>query len=131
MDTNKQIKPIVTKQAPEAIGPYSQGVMAGDFLFLSGQLPIDPAKGTFVEGDIKDQTRQVFENIKAIALAAKTDLNHIVKTTVFLKDMADFQAMNEAYAEYFKAVLPARSAIQAARLPKDAAIEIETVFYLR
>ncbi len=126
----KQKAPVMTKQAPEAIGPYSQGVMAGDFLFVSGQLPIDPAKGTFVEGDIKDQTRQVFENIKAIASAAKTDMNHIVKTTVFLKDMSDFQAMNEVYSEYFSGVLPARSAIQAARLPKDATIEIETVFYL-
>ena len=130
MNSKKEIKSIATKQAPEAIGPYSQSVMAGDFLFLSGQLPIDPSLGEFVRGSIKEQTRQIFENIKAIALAAETDMNHIVKTTVFLNDMADFQDMNEAYAEYFDAVLPARSAIQAAKLPKDANIEIETIFYL-
>jgi len=130
MNLEKKIKSIATELAPEAIGPYSQAVIAGDFLFLSGQLPIDPSCGEFVHGDIKNQTRQIFENIKAIALAAKTDMNRIVKTTVFMNDISEFQEMNEVYAEYVGSVLPARSAIQAAKLPKNANIEIETIFYL-
>lgn len=119
-------KILSTTEAPAAIGPYSQGVDSG-IVFISGQLPIDPATGTFVPGDIADQTRRSLENVKAILRAAGLDMENIVKTTVFLKDINDFAAMNEAYAEFFPEHPPARSAVEVARLPKDASVEIEAI----
>ena len=121
---------ISTNDAPAAIGPYSQAVRVGDMLFTSGQIPIDPATGNLVPGDITAQTTRVLENLKAVLSAAGIDLVHVVKTTVFLKDMKDFAAMNVVYAKYFAGpgiVPPARSTIQVAALPKDAMIEIECI----
>ncbi|HHY92573.1 MAG TPA: RidA family protein [Firmicutes bacterium] len=121
---------VATDKAPAAIGPYSQGIRVGNLLFTAGQIPLDPATGQLVAGDIKAQTRQVLKNVAAILEAAGTSLQHVVKTTVFLKSMADFGAMNEVYAQFFTAPYPARSAVAVASLPKDAAVEIETVALL-
>jgi len=118
---------ISTQSAPAAIGPYSQAIRAGGLVFLSGQLPLDPATGQFVDGDVAALTRQIFRNIEAVLAAAGSSLDKIVKTTVFLADLADFQVMNDAYAEFFPASPPARSTVQVARLPRDARIEIEVV----
>ena len=120
-------KTIRTAKAPAAIGPYSQGIDGGTVIFTSGQLPLDPATGAFAEGGIAGQTRQSLLNIQAILAEAGLSMEHVVKTTVFLKDMNDFAAMNEAYAAFFQADPPARSAVEVARLPKDAAIEIEAI----
>lgn len=122
-------KVIKTKDAPGAIGPYSQAVSAGDFLFISGQLPIDPASGQIVEGGIKAQTYQSLKNLQGIIEAADSALSNVVKTTVFLKDMNEFTQMNEVYAQFFSDC-PARSAVEVSRLPKDAQIEIEAIVYL-
>ena len=116
-----------TPDAPKAIGPYSQGVRSGPFLFVSGQGPIDPATGALVDGDIGVQTRRVFANITAILKAGGASLDHVVRTTVYLADMNDFAAMNAAYAEHFSAPAPARTTIQAARLPRDMRIEIDVI----
>lgn len=121
------MKAINTEKAPAAIGPYSQAIEANGFIFASGQLPIDPATGCFPEGDIKEQTRQSLTNAKNILEAAGTDLAHVVKTTVFLSDMANFGAMNEVYAEFFDAPYPGRSAVAVKTLPKDALVEIECI----
>jgi 2-iminobutanoate/2-iminopropanoate deaminase len=118
---------ISAQDAPAAIGPYSQAVRAGDLIFLSGQLPVDPASGQIVDGDIGAMTRQIFANISAVLAAADSSLSKVVKVTVFLADMGDFAAMNAAYAEFFTAEPPARSTVQVARLPKDARIEIEVI----
>ena len=118
---------IQTEHAPAAIGPYSQAVQAGGSIYVSGQLPINPATGEFAGADIRAQARQSLENIKAILAAAGTDMAHVVKTTVLLQDRADFAAMNEVYAEYFSEPYPARAAFQVAKLPKDALVEIEAV----
>lgn len=118
---------IQTEHAPAAIGPYSQAVQAGGSIYVSGQLPINPATGEFAGADIRAQARQSLENIKAILAAAGTDMAHVVKTTVLLQDMADFAAMNEVYAEYFSEPYPARAAFQVAKLPKDTLVEIEAV----
>ncbi len=121
---------ISTAAAPAAIGPYSQAIRVGDMLFTSGQIPTDPATGNFVAGGIKEQTAQVIENLRAILAQAGVDLTHVVKTTVFLKSMGDFAAMNEVYAKYFAGpgvVPPARSTVAVAGLPKDALVEIECV----
>ena len=119
---------INTENAPAAIGPYSQAIDSNaGLLFVSGQLPIDPATGTFPEGGIKEQTRQSLLNARAILLAAGLDLNNVVKTTVFLADMADFSAMNEVYAQFFAAPFPARSAVAVKSLPKGAMVEIECI----
>jgi len=118
---------VATDRAPKAIGPYSQAIRAGSLLFCSGQIPLDPATGSLVDGDIAAQTRQVFANITAILQAAGTSLDRVVKTTVFLADMNDFAAMNEVYATYFSSPAPARSTIQAARLPRDARVEIDVI----
>jgi 2-iminobutanoate/2-iminopropanoate deaminase len=126
---NKRI--IRTPGAPSPIGPYSQAVAAeGNFLFTAGQVAIDPQTGQFVQGDIKSQTRQVLENLKAVLNGAGASLGDVVKTTVFLKNMDDFGAMNEIYAEYFKDSAPARSTVEVARLPRDAKVEIEVVAVL-
>ena len=116
---------IATEQAPRAIGPYSQAVRAGNLLFASGQIPIDPATGEFVAGGIAEQTAQVLKNLSAVMEAAGISLNQVVKTTVFLVDMDDFTAMNEVYAGFFGENPPARATVQAARLPRDAKVEIE------
>lgn len=120
-------KKLQTPNAPAAIGPYSQAIQAGGTIYVSGQLPINPATGEFAGADIRAQARQSLENIKAILAAAGADMAHVVKTTVLLQDMADFSAMNEVYAEYFSEPYPARAAFQVAKLPKDALVEIEAV----
>lgn len=122
------MKPISTNNAPAAIGPYSQGVDSrAGLVFLSGQLPIDPATGAFPEGGVKEQTRQSILNAKAILEAAGLGLQNVVKTTVFLADMADFAAMNEIYAQFFSQPFPARSAVAVKTLPKGALVEIECI----
>lgn len=119
---NKQIH---TDLAPAAIGPYSQAIEANGMVFASGQVPIDPATGNFVEGGIKEQTRQSLTNAQNILREAGTDLAHVVKTTVFLSDMDNFAAMNEVYAEFFSKPYPARSAVAVKTLPKGALVEVE------
>jgi 2-iminobutanoate/2-iminopropanoate deaminase len=121
---------VSTDSAPKAIGPYSQAVRAGQLLFISGQIPIDPATGNLIAGDIAAMTHRVFANIKAILAAAGGTLDQVVRTTVFLADMNDFAAMNEVYATYFGQPAPARSTVQAARLPKDARVEIDVIAIL-
>ena len=121
------MKTIHTEQAPKAVGPYSQAIEAGGFVFASGQLPIDPATGTFAEGGIKEQTRQSLTNAQAVLRAAGIDLTHVVKTTVFLSDIENFAAMNEVYAEFFKEPYPARSAFAVKTLPKGALVEVECI----
>ena len=118
---------ISTSAAPAAIGPYSQAVRAGSLLFVSGQIPLDPATAVLVEGDIAAQTHRVFRNLAGILEAAGSSLDRVVRTTVYLADMNDFAAMNEVYATYFSAPAPARATIQAARLPKDARVEIDVI----
>jgi len=118
---------IKTERAPEAIGPYSQAVRAGGFVFASGQIPIDPATGQFVAGGISEQTEQVLRNLSAVLEAAGSGLDRVVKTTVFLADMNEFAAMNEVYGRYFKRDVPARATVEAARLPRDARVEIEAI----
>lgn len=118
---------IHTEKAPKAIGPYSQAIKVGNLVFASGQVPIVPATGEFVEGGIKEQTRQSLTNAKHILEEAGTDLQHVVKTTVFLSDMADFAAMNEVYAEFFSQPFPARSAVAVKTLPKNALVEVECI----
>ena len=131
-----QIKTMIsTDHAPAAIGPYSQAVRVGEMVFTSGQVALDPASGTLVAGGVREQTARVLENLAAVLEAAGLDLSHVVKTTVFLKDMGDFAAMNEVYARHFAAksagakgaVPPARSTVEVARLPKDALVEIEAI----
>jgi 2-iminobutanoate/2-iminopropanoate deaminase len=121
---------VSTEKAPKAIGPYSQAVRAGQLLFISGQIPIDPATGTLIAGDIAAMTHRVFANIREILAAAGASLDQVVRTTVFLADMNDFAAMNEVYATYFSQPAPARSTVQAARLPKDARVEIDVIAIL-
>jgi len=123
-------KRINTEHAPAAIGPYSQAIATGNFLFTSGQLPIDPATGKLSTGPIEEQAQTVFRNLQAIAEAGGTNLGKAVKVTVFLADINNFQAVNSVYAEYFKEPFPARSAFQVAALPLGADLEIEAVFEL-
>ena len=118
---------INTAAAPAAIGPYSQAIEAGGMVFVSGQLPIDPSTGAFAEGGIKELTRQSLSNMKAILAEAGLTLDNVVKTTVFLADMADFAEMNEVYASFFQGVCPARSAVAVKTLPKEARVEIECI----
>jgi 2-iminobutanoate/2-iminopropanoate deaminase len=125
------MKVVNTEKAPKAIGPYSQGIIVNDFLFISGQIPFDPVTMQKVSENIKDQTRQSLENIKAIVENAGATMNDIVRCGVFLKNMDDFTAMNEVYAEYFTQWKPARSAVEVARLPKGVLIEIEAIANLK
>ncbi len=120
-------KIVATEKAPKAIGPYSQAVISNGFVFLAGQIPLDPASGQIIEGDVAKQTERVFENLKAVLEAAGSSLERVVKTTVFLKDMGEFAAMNEVYARYFPANAPARSTVEAARLPRDVRVEIDCI----
>ena len=120
-------KAINTEKAPKAIGPYSQAIEAGGMVFASGQLPINPTTGEFAVGGVKEQTRQSLTNACHILEAAGTDLAHVVKTTVFLADMADFGAMNEVYSEFFSQPFPARSAVAVKTLPKGALVEVECI----
>ena len=121
---------VSTEKAPGAIGPYSQAMKANGMLFCSGQIPIDPATGEFVEGGVAEQTEQVFKNLIAVLEAGGSSLEDVVKTTVFLADMNDFAAMNEIYGRYFDSNKPARTTVQAARLPRDARVEIECIAVL-
>jgi 2-iminobutanoate/2-iminopropanoate deaminase len=118
---------ITTDRAPRAIGPYSQAVRAGELVFASGQIPIDPATGEFVAGGVAEQTEQVLRNLTAVFAAADVEMHQVVKTTVFLLDMDDFVAMNEVYGRFFSEAPPARATVQAARLPRDARVEIEAI----
>ena len=123
-------KVVHTEKAPKAIGPYSQAIQAGSFLFLSGQIPIDPSTGELVAGDIRQQTRQVLENIQNILGFRGLTMEQVVKTTLFLKDMGNFSQVNEVYASYFKAEPPARSTVEVAKLPKNVDIEIEAIAFI-
>ncbi len=121
------MKIISTPNAPAAIGPYSQAVVSNGFAFLSGQIPIDPATGQVIEGDIADQTLRVLENLKAVLEGCGSSLDKVVKTTVYLTDMREFARMNEVYARYFPANAPARATVEAARLPRDVRVEIDCI----
>lgn len=123
-------KSIQTNDAPAAVGPYSQGIQAGQYVFISGQLPLDPTTGAFPEGGIQAQAAQSIKNAQAVLQAVGADLTNVIKTTVFLTDMNDFTAVNEVYATFFKENPPARSAVQVAALPKGASVEIEAIAYL-
>ena len=126
---NKQV--VSTSLAPSAIGPYSQGIRVGNLLFVSGQIPIDPSTGKLIESKtIQDQTRRVLQNIIAIVIAAGGSVDNIVKTTVFLRDMAEFAEMNAVYADFFRLAPPARATVEAARLPRDVSIEIDCIAVL-
>ncbi|CAB1240120.1 RidA family protein [Clostridium sp. MT-14] len=117
---------ISTKKAPGAVGPYSQAVKVGNFLFTSGQIPLDPATGELVSGDVKKATERSLENIKALLKEAGTSFDKVVKTTVYVKNMSDFAAVNEVYAKYFQKDMPARSCVEV-KLPKDALVEVEVI----
>lgn len=118
---------VITDKAPQAIGPYSQAIEVNGMVFTSGVVPLDPATGAVVEGDIRVQATRVFDSMKALLEAAGSDCEQVVKTTVFIKDMNDFAAVNEIYATYFTGVYPARSCVEVARLPKDVLIEMEAI----
>ena len=120
-------QPISTDRGPKAIGPYSQAIKANGFLFVSGQIPLDPETNQLIGGDIRAQTERVLENLKGIVEAAGSSLDRVVKSTVFLKDMGEFAAMNEVYARYFPADPPARATVEAARLPRDVRVEIDLI----
>lgn len=124
---NKDV--IETNNAPSAIGPYSQAVKIGNFLYTSGQLPVEPKTGQIVSEDVKEQAKQVMENLKGVLNAAGMELENVVKAMVFIKDMNDFGSINEVYGQYFKKPYPARSCVEVARLPKDVKIEIEVIAY--
>ncbi|MCI5818852.1 MAG: RidA family protein [Paraprevotella sp.] len=121
------MKKLHSDKAPKALGPYSQAIVAGGLVFASGQVPIDPATGNFVEGGIKEQTKQSLTNVSNVLAEAGIDLSHVVKTTVFLSDMDNFAAMNEVYATFFSEPYPARSAVAVKTLPKGALVEIEVI----
>ena len=124
------MRPVETKDAPAAIGPYSQAVRAGDHLFLSGQVPIDPATGELVQGDIAAQTERVLDNLAAVLAAGGASFAKVVKTTIYLVDLGDFQVVNATYAKRFTSAPPARATVQVAALPKGARVEIDAIAYL-
>jgi len=124
---NMEKETVVIKNAPAPLGPYSPAVKVGDFVFVSGQVPIDPSTGKLIETGIEEQVRQSLDNVKALLEASGSSLDKVVKVVVFIKDMDDFQAMNKVYAEYFTSAHPARSCVQVARLPLDAMVEIEAI----
>ena len=121
---------IATSQAPAAVGPYSQAVRAGDFMYLSAQLPLDPVTGTLVRSGVRAQTRRTIENVRAVMEGAGATLAHIVRTTLFIRNMDDFGQINDVYAEFFPGDKPARSTVEVARLPKDAALALDAIAYL-
>ncbi len=123
-------KVIQTEKAPKPIGPYSQAIRAGNFIFLSGQIPIDPKTGELVKGDIRQQTQQVLENIRGVLESQGLGMQDVVKVSIFLKDMGNFNEMNEVYATYFSSSPPARSTVEVAKLPRNADIEIEAIAYI-
>ncbi len=127
--SESRIQPVATKDAPQAIGPYSQAIRCGDFLFMSGQIPLDPATGQMSGETIETQTEQVMKNLSAVLSAAGVGFEHVVKTTVYLADMGHFAKFNEVYGRHLRPPFPARATIQVARLPKDALVEIEAVVY--
>jgi 2-iminobutanoate/2-iminopropanoate deaminase len=118
---------VATKDAPQAIGPYSQAIKANGFVFISGQIAIDPATAQIIQGEVATQTERVLKNLEAILKAAGSDLERVVRTTVFLKNMGDFAAMNEVYGRFWKSAPPARSTVEVARLPRDVAVEIDVI----
>ena len=122
-------KEVFTKKAPAVIGPYSQAIKVGQFIFCSGQVGKDPKTNAFKEGGIEAQTKQIMENLKAVLAATGANLSHVVKTNVYLKNISDFPKMNETYASYFKELFPARATVEVARLPQDALVEIECIAY--
>ncbi len=122
-----RLEPIATKDAPAAIGPYSQAIRFGQFLFMSGQIPLDPASGTIVGATVEEQTEQVMKNLSGVLKSQNLNLSHLAKTTVFLKNMGDFAKFNGVYEKHLKAPFPARATIEVARLPKDALVEIEGI----
>jgi len=124
------LTPVATTDAPAAIGPYSQAIRAGGFVFVSGQIPLDPVTGSLIQGTVAEQAHRVLQNLGAILKAAGCSYQGVVKTTVYLSDMSDFAAVNEVYATYFPAPAPARATIQAARLPRDVKVEIDAVAFL-
>ncbi|MBY0359375.1 MAG: RidA family protein [Candidatus Obscuribacterales bacterium] len=124
------LQAVSTDKAPKAVGPYSQAIIANGFVFVSGQIAIDPATGNLLTGSTAEQTRQVLKNVAAVLESLGAGLDHVVKTTVFLKDMNDYAAMNETYAEFFTASKPARAAVEVARLPRDVKVEIEAIAVL-
>jgi len=130
MKKQASVKVVSTDAAPAAVGPYSQGVVAGDLLFISGQLALDPGTGDFIQGDISAMTHQVIKNVRAIAEAAGGALDHVVKATIYLTDMNDFGSVNQVYSLYFKGPLPARAVVQVAALPKGGKIEMEAILQL-
>lgn len=123
------MKEVFTKQAPEAIGPYSQGIKVNNVFYSSGQIPLTPA-GEIVSGGVEEQTHQVFQNLQAVLAEAGSSLNHVIKATVFIKDMDEFPVINEVYGSYFQEHQPARSCVEVARLPKDVKVEIEVIALL-
>jgi len=127
MRKDRCVEIVQTDNAPKAIGPYSQAIKSGDFVFTAGQIPLDPATGKLVEGDIRVQAKRVLDNLSAVLTAAGSSTAKVIKTTCFLSDMADFPAFNEVYAEYFSANKPARSTVQVAQLPLNARVEVECV----
>ncbi len=122
-----KIEVISTKDAPKAIGPYSQAIRVQNMVYTSGQIPVDPLSGEIADGGIENQAKQALENLKAVLIEAETGLENVIKTTVFIKDMKDFALVNQIYGQYFKEPYPARSCVEVARLPKDVLIEIEAV----
>lgn len=124
------MKPISTKEAPAAIGTYSQAVRAGDTVYLSGQIPLDPANGQMVDGTFEDRTKRVFENLRAVCRAAGGDFDRVVRVTVYLTDLANFAKVNEVMASYFKQPFPARAAVGVATLPRGADVEVDAIMYL-
>lgn len=118
---------ITTEKAPQAIGPYSQAVKVGNLLYTSGQIPLSPVNGSLIEGGVAEQTKQVLENLQAVLIAAGTSMDKVIKTTVFLKNMENFNIVNEIYAQYFTSNYPARSCVQVVKLPKDVEVEIEVI----
>ncbi|MDD5434057.1 MAG: RidA family protein [Nitrospira sp.] len=128
--SDEEAKTIIsTKNAPAAIGPYSQGIKSGDYVFISGQIPIEPGTGCLINGDIEEQTEQVLKNLQAILSASGLLLGHVVKTTLYLKDLSNFERVNNVYKRYFVDNPPARSTIEVSRLPKDVQIEIDAIAY--
>lgn len=122
---------IYSKNAPAAIGPYSQGIKAGDFIFLSGQIPINPATGNIIQGNVEEQTEQVLKNLREILASSGLTLSDIVKTTLYLKDLSDFEKVNNVYKRFFEEIPPARSTVEVSRLPKDVQIEIDAIAYTK